>query len=118
MKLDPGMHIGLHLVFFGKTGVTDSYTSIQGGRVGRRRRRRKEEDEATEEPPVAQDRPVRRSLSPAAKRQRELVLKMTEDALRQGLEAQRAVAATQEKMPVLNRSRFFRPKPRVPAVAR
>jgi hypothetical protein len=21
MKLDPGMHIGLHLVFFGKTGV-------------------------------------------------------------------------------------------------
>jgi hypothetical protein len=24
MKLDPGMHIGLHLVFFGKTGVTPS----------------------------------------------------------------------------------------------
>jgi hypothetical protein len=24
MKLDPGMHIGLHLVFFGKTGVTVS----------------------------------------------------------------------------------------------
>jgi hypothetical protein len=22
MKFDPGMHIGLHLVFFGKTGVT------------------------------------------------------------------------------------------------
>jgi hypothetical protein len=22
MKLDPGMHIGLHLVFFGKTSVT------------------------------------------------------------------------------------------------
>jgi hypothetical protein len=22
VKLDPGMHIGLHLVFFGKTGVT------------------------------------------------------------------------------------------------
>jgi hypothetical protein len=22
MKVDPGMHIGLHLVFFGKTGVT------------------------------------------------------------------------------------------------
>jgi hypothetical protein len=22
MKLDPGMHIDLHLVFFGKTGVT------------------------------------------------------------------------------------------------
>jgi hypothetical protein len=27
MKLDPGMHIGLHLVFFGKTGVT-SGTSV------------------------------------------------------------------------------------------
>jgi hypothetical protein len=24
MKLDPGMHIDLHLVFFGKTGVTTS----------------------------------------------------------------------------------------------
>jgi hypothetical protein len=24
MKIDPGMHIGLHLVFFGKTGVTYS----------------------------------------------------------------------------------------------
>jgi hypothetical protein len=23
MKLDLGMHIGLHLVFFGKTGVTE-----------------------------------------------------------------------------------------------
>jgi hypothetical protein len=22
MKLDPGMHIGMHLVFFGKSGVT------------------------------------------------------------------------------------------------
>jgi hypothetical protein len=22
MKLDPGMHIGMHLVFFGKAGVT------------------------------------------------------------------------------------------------
>jgi hypothetical protein len=26
MKLDPGMHIGLHLVFFGKSGVTCSLT--------------------------------------------------------------------------------------------
>jgi hypothetical protein len=24
MKLDPGMHIGLHFVFFGKTGVAES----------------------------------------------------------------------------------------------
>jgi hypothetical protein len=30
MKIDPGMHIGLHLVFFGKTGVT-----IRGRRRGR-----------------------------------------------------------------------------------
>jgi hypothetical protein len=26
MKLDPGMHIGLHLVFFEKTGVTSEVT--------------------------------------------------------------------------------------------
>jgi hypothetical protein len=25
MKLDPGMHIGMHLVFFGKSGVTLAY---------------------------------------------------------------------------------------------
>jgi hypothetical protein len=25
MKLDPGMHIGLHLVFFGKAGVTKQH---------------------------------------------------------------------------------------------
>jgi hypothetical protein len=47
-------------------------------------------------------------MSPAAKRQRELVEKKTEDALRQGLEAQRAVAAAQAKLSVLNRPRFFR----------
>jgi hypothetical protein len=28
MKLDPGMHIGLHLVFFGKTGVTHNHLKI------------------------------------------------------------------------------------------
>jgi hypothetical protein len=39
-------------------------------------------------PPVVEDRSMRRSFSPAAKRQRVLVRKMTEDALRQGLEAQ------------------------------
>jgi hypothetical protein len=77
-----------------------------------------EEDEAIEEPPVAEERSVRRSLSPAAKRQRELVQKTMEDALRQGLEAQRAVAATQANMPVLNRPRIFRPKPRVPTITR
>jgi hypothetical protein len=77
-----------------------------------------EENEATEEPSVVQDRSVRRSLSPAAKKQRELVEKMTEDALRQGLEAQQAVAAAQAKMPVLNRPWFFRLKPRVPTITR
>jgi hypothetical protein len=46
-----------------------------------------EEDEAIEEPQVMEDRSVRRSLSPAAKRQWELVQKTTEDALRQSLEA-------------------------------
>jgi hypothetical protein len=30
MKIDPSMHIGLHLVFFGKTGVT-----LPSGCVGR-----------------------------------------------------------------------------------
>jgi hypothetical protein len=77
-----------------------------------------EENEATEEPSVVQDRSVRRSLSPAAKKQRELVEKMTEDALRQGLEAQQVVAAAQAKMPVLNRPWFFRLKPRVPTITR
>jgi hypothetical protein len=52
-----------------------------------------EEDEAIEELPVTEDRPVRRSENPAAKRQWELVKKTSEDALRQGLEAQRTAAA-------------------------
>jgi hypothetical protein len=77
-----------------------------------------EEDEAIEEPLVVEDQPTRRSESPAAKRQRELVEKTTEDALRQGLEAQRTAATAQAKMPTTIRPRFFRPKPRVPAVTR
>jgi hypothetical protein len=77
-----------------------------------------EEDEATEEPPVVEDRSVRRSESPAAKRQRELVQKMTEDALCQGLEAKQAAAVAEAKMLVLNKPRFFRLKPRVPVVTR
>jgi hypothetical protein len=40
-----------------------------------------EDDEATKEPPVVEERSVRRSLSPSAKRQWELVQKTTEDAL-------------------------------------
>jgi hypothetical protein len=37
MKLDPGMHIGLHLVFFGKTGVTSPHLAFccVGARHGR-----------------------------------------------------------------------------------
>jgi hypothetical protein len=78
-----------------------------------------EEDEVVEEPPVVEDQSARRSLSPTAKRQRELAKKTMEDALREGLEAQRAAAAAaQAKMPVLNRSRFFRPKPYVPTITR
>jgi hypothetical protein len=68
-----------------------------------------EEEEAIEESLVVQDRSVRRSLSPAAMRQRELVEKTTDDDLRQILEVQRAITATREKMPVLNRPWFFRP---------
>jgi hypothetical protein len=72
----------------------------------------------TQKPPVVEDRPARRSESPAAKRQREFVQKTTEDALRQGLEAQRTAALTQAKMPASIRPQFFRSKPRVPAVKR
>jgi hypothetical protein len=57
-----------------------------------------------------EDRSTRRSESPTAKRQRELVQKMSEDALRRGLEAQRTAATAQAK--------FFRPKPRVPSMTR
>jgi ribosomal protein L28 len=32
MKIDPGMHIGLHLVFFGKTGVTRRRKVARGAR--------------------------------------------------------------------------------------
>jgi hypothetical protein len=54
----------------------------------------KEKDEVIKELLVSEDRPARRSESPAAKRQRELVGKTSEDSLRRGLEAQRATAAT------------------------
>jgi hypothetical protein len=57
-------------------------------------------------------------MSPAAKRQRELVQKTVEDALRRGLEAQRAAATTQTTMPSLNRPRIFRLKPRVLTITR
>jgi hypothetical protein len=53
----------------------------------------KEKDEAIDMLPVSEERPARRSESPATKRQRELVHKTSEDALRRGLEAQRTAAA-------------------------
>jgi hypothetical protein len=37
MKLDPGMHIGLHLVFFGKSGVTESLNKATKKEMARRR---------------------------------------------------------------------------------
>jgi hypothetical protein len=77
-----------------------------------------EEDEATEESPVEGDRPARRSESPAAKRQRELVEKTSEDALYRGLEAQRTAVEAQEKMPMSMRPRFFGSKPSVAAITR
>jgi hypothetical protein len=36
MKLDPGMHIGLHLVFFGKIGVTAAYAVSNAESAGDR----------------------------------------------------------------------------------
>jgi hypothetical protein len=37
MKLDPGMHIGLHLVFFGKSGVTEDEAASVEDHEGHRR---------------------------------------------------------------------------------
>jgi hypothetical protein len=77
-----------------------------------------EEDEAVEELPDTEGRPTRRSESPAAKRQRELVKKTSEDALRRGLEAQRTAAAAQAKMLAAIKPWVFRPKLRIPIYAR
>jgi hypothetical protein len=76
------------------------------------------EDEAVEESPVEAAWPARRSESPAVKRQRELVEKTSEGALRRGLEAQRTAAEGQAMLPASIRPLFFRPKPRVLAVMR
>jgi hypothetical protein len=78
----------------------------------------KEKDEAIEELPITEDRPARRSESPAANRQLELVQKTSEDALRRGLEAQRTAAAAQARMSVTIKPRVFWPKTRIPAVVR
>jgi phosphoribosylcarboxyaminoimidazole (NCAIR) mutase len=78
----------------------------------------KEKDEAIEELPVPKERPARRSESPAAKRQRELVQKMSEEALRRGLEVQHTAAAAQARMPAMIKPRVFWSKTQLPAVAR
>jgi hypothetical protein len=78
----------------------------------------KEKDEAIEELPVPEERPARRSESHAAKRQRELVQKTSEDALRFGLEVQRTTAAVQERMLATIKPRVFWPKTRLPAMTR
>jgi hypothetical protein len=53
----------------------------------------KEKDEAVEELPVPEDHEVESPESPAAKMQRELVQKTSEEALRRGLEVQHSAAA-------------------------
>jgi hypothetical protein len=58
----------------------------------------KEKDEMIAELSV-HERPVRRSESRTAKRQRELVQKTSEDALRRGLEVQRSATAAQARVP-------------------
>jgi hypothetical protein len=78
----------------------------------------KEKDEAIKELLVIENRLTRRSESPATKRQRELVEKTSEDALRHGLEAQRAAAAMQARMPAGIKPRPFRPKLHIPISVR
>jgi hypothetical protein len=68
--------------------------------------------------PVPEDQAAKRPESPAAKRQRELVQKTWEEALRRGLEAQRSATAAQAKIPVVIKPRVFWPKTRLPAVPR
>jgi hypothetical protein len=77
---------------------------------------KKEKDEAVKELPVLEDQAARRAESPAAKRQRELVQKTSEDALRRGLEAHRSAAAVQVRMPAAIKPRVFWPKARFPAM--
>jgi hypothetical protein len=78
----------------------------------------KEKDEAVEELPVPEDQAVERPESPAAKRQRELVQKTSEEALRRGLEAQRSAAASRAKIPTAIKPRVFWLKTRLPAAQR
>jgi hypothetical protein len=78
----------------------------------------KEKDEAVEELSIPEDQAVERPESPAAKRQRGLVQKTSEEALRRGLEAQRSAAASRAKIPAAIKPRVFWPKTRLPAAPR
>jgi hypothetical protein len=78
----------------------------------------KEKEEVIEELSVTEDCPVRRSQSPAAKTQRELVQKTLEDALCRGLEVQHTAAAAQARMPAMIKPWIFWPKTQILAVAR
>jgi hypothetical protein len=83
-----------------------------------KREKEKEKDEVVEELPVPKDQATGRPESPAAKRQRELVQKKSEESLRRGLEAQRSAAAARARIPVAIKPRVFWPKTRLPAVPR
>jgi hypothetical protein len=98
--------------------VTPSIPMPRSREVESEEEEEEEKDEAIEELPVTEDRPARRSESPAAKRQRDLVQKTSEDALRRGLEAQRTTAAAQARMPMTIKPRVFWPKTQISAVAR
>jgi hypothetical protein len=67
----------------------------------------KEKDGAVEELLVPEDQAAERPESPAAKRQRELVQKTSEEALRRDLEAQRSAPAARAKIPAAIKPRVF-----------
>jgi hypothetical protein len=67
---------------------------------------------------VPEDQVVGRPESPTAKRQRELVQKTSEEALRRGLEAQRSAAVARAKIPAAIKPRVFWLKTRLPVVPR
>jgi hypothetical protein len=67
----------------------------------------KEMDEAVEELPVPKDQTAGRPESPAAKRQRELVQKTSEETIQRGLEAQRSATAARAKIHVSIKPRVF-----------
>jgi hypothetical protein len=98
--------------------VTPTIPTPRSREVESKGEEEEEKDEVVEELLVTEDRPARRSESHAAKRQQELVEKTLEDALRQGLEAQRTTAAAQAKMPAAIKPQVFRSKLRIPISAR